>query len=160
MPHIFLLSLSLKKQGKVTGSVPTKSHGGTSRYPILTVYTGPALPWLSNSGSANGKKIVITKQTDSASPLLWSSCVNQHPFPTVKFEICRPGDGQSLGPAIGQVGLTNVIVKSIQTLVHSVKSPPGSAGPVHQITFGFQTASLDLGSSAAAWTREWTRADS
>ena len=75
MPHQFLMTLSFKQQGKVKGSVPSKPHAGTSRIPILTVYTGPVLPWLgSSSGSAQGgKTIVITKQVDSASPLFLSS---------------------------------------------------------------------------------------
>ena len=160
MPHRFLLTLSLNQQGKVKGSVSGKSHAGTSQSRILSVYTGPVLPWFApNGGSANdGKKIVITKQVDSASPLLLSALVNREIFTTVKFEIYGSGDGQNLGAAIGRVGLTNVVVRSIQPLGHHVKTPPQSA-PVHQITLGFQTASLDLGSSAADWTREWMSGD-
>jgi type VI protein secretion system component Hcp len=155
MPHQFLMTLSFKQQGKVTGSVPTKSHSGTSRSPILSVYTGPVLPWL----GPKGKQIVVTKQIDSASPLLWSSSMTKEVIPTIKIEIYGSGDGKTLGPAIGQVGLTNAVVRSVQTLGHHVKLPPTSAGPVHQITFGFQTATLELGSSASDWAREWTRGD-
>jgi hypothetical protein len=49
--------------------------------------------------------------------------------------------------------------RNIHTLGHHVKSPPQSGGTVHQITLGFHTASLDPGSSAAEWTREWTSGD-
>jgi type VI secretion system Hcp family effector len=161
MPHQFLMTLSFKQQGKVKGSVPTKSHAGTGRIPVLTVYTGPVLPWLSSSGGSakGGKTIVITKQVDSASPLLLSSLATQEVIASVKFEIHGPGDGKSFGAPIGQVGLTNVVVRNIHTVGHHVKSPPKGSGTVHQITFGFQTASLDLGSSSAEWTREWTSSD-
>jgi type VI protein secretion system component Hcp len=150
MPHQFLMTLSFKQQGKVTGSVPSKSHGGTSRIPILTVYTGPVLPWLGSSGGSakSGKTIVITKQVDSSSPLLWSALATREVIAAVKFEIHGPGDGKGFGRPIGQVGLTNVVVRNIHM-----------SGTVHHITLGFHTASLDLGSSAAEWTREWTSGD-
>jgi type VI secretion system Hcp family effector len=161
MPFQFLMTLSFKKQGKVAGSVPSKSHPGTSRIPILTVYTGPVLPWLGSSGGSakSGKTIVITKQVDSASPLLWSWLATQEVIASVKFEVHGPGDGKSFGSPIGQVGLTNVVVRNIHTVGHHVKSPPKGSGTAHQITFGYQTASLDLGSSAAEWAREWTSSD-
>jgi type VI protein secretion system component Hcp len=155
------MTLSFKQQGKVKGSVPTKSHSGTGRIPVLTVYTGPVLPWLSSSGGSakGGKTIVISKQVDSATPQLLSSLVTQEVIASVKFEIHGPGDGKSFRTPIGQVGLTNVVVRNIQTVGHHVKSPPKGSGTVHQITFGFQTASLDLGSSSAEWTHEWTSKD-
>jgi type VI secretion system Hcp family effector len=161
MPFQFLMTLSFTHQGKVTGSTPRKGHPGTGRIPILTVYTGPVLPWLGSSGGSakSGKQIVITKQVDSASPLLWSSLATQEVIASVKFEIYGPGDGKNLGAAIGQVGLTNVVVRNIHTVGHHVKSPPKGSGTLHQVTLGFQTASLDLGSSAAEWTREWTSSD-
>jgi|HubBroStandDraft_6_1064221.scaffolds.fasta_scaffold27709_4 type VI secretion system Hcp family effector len=161
MPHQFLMTLSFKQQGKVKGSVPSRPHTGTSRIPILTVYTGRVLPWLgSSSGSTHGgKTIVITKQVDSASPLFWSSLATQEVIASVKFVIHGPGDGKNFGPPIGQVGLTNVVVRNIHTVGHHVKSPPKGSGTMHQITLGYQTASLDLGSSSAEWTREWTSSD-
>jgi len=155
------MTLSFKQQGKVKGSIPSKSHAGTSRIPILTVYTGPLLPWLGSSGGSakGGKTIVITKQVDSASSALWSSLATQEVIASVKFEIHGPGDGKNLGTPIGQVGLTNVVVRNIHTVGHHVKSPPKGSGTVQQVTLGFQTASLDLGSSSAEWTREWTSSD-
>ncbi len=132
-----------------------------SQIPILTVYTGPVLPWLGSSGGSakSGKTIVITKQVDSASPVLWSALATQEVIASVKFEIHGPGNGKNLGAPIGQVGLTNVVVRNIHTVGHHVKSPPNGSGTVHQVTLGFQTASLDLGSTAAEWTREWTSSD-
>jgi type VI protein secretion system component Hcp len=133
----------------------------TSRIPVLTVYTGPVLPWLGSSGGSakGGKTIVITKQVDSASSALWSSLATQEVIASVKFEIHGPGDGKNLGTPIGQVGLTNVVVRNIHTVGPHVKSPPKGSGTMHQITLGYQTASLDLGSSSAEWTREWTSSD-
>jgi type VI protein secretion system component Hcp len=163
MPHRFLMTLTLHQQGKIKGSTTSKSHAGSGVYrtPVLTVYTGPVLPWFASTGGSakSGKTIVVTKQVDATSPVLWSSLATQGVIASVKFEIYGPGDGTSLGATIGKVGLTNVVIRNIRTLGHHVNTPPQAAGTVHQITFGFQTASLDLGASSAAWTREWTSGD-
>jgi hypothetical protein len=66
----------------------------TSRIPVLTVYTGPVLPWLGSSGGSakGGKTIVITKQVDSASPALWSNVVVRN-IHTVGHHVKAPPKG-------------------------------------------------------------------
>jgi type VI secretion system Hcp family effector len=100
MAHHFLLTMDLRTQGTIKGS--SKGSGGkkgdldySSGIECHGFQFGVEVPYDPQSGSATGKRqhspIVIRKEVDSASPLLWQALCTNEAFQMAKLQFYTSG---------------------------------------------------------------------
>ena len=121
-----------QKQGKIKG---TPKKGPFSDGIEITAFDfGLETPFDPQSGQPTGKRkhkpIVITREVDSASPLLWQALCTNESFVVAQLSFARP-DGTGKSSAFQTIELTNGTIRSI---THS----PNSGGKrLERITFDY-----------------------
>jgi type VI secretion system secreted protein Hcp len=96
MPSRFLLELDFKTQGKIKGS-STKNKGSLDYSAGIECHAfqyGVETPFDAQSGLPTGKRqhkpISISREVDSASPLLWHALCTNESFATATLSFVRP----------------------------------------------------------------------
>jgi type VI secretion system secreted protein Hcp len=142
MPSKFLLELEFKTQGKITGS-STKSKGSLDtsdgiechsfNYAVLSQRDAASgLP----SGKRTHKPIVIVREVDEASPLLWQALCTNEAFQTAHLSFAKPSGGGK--ETIHQtITLTNGTISKIEY------APPLLGKKRQAITFSYQELAVN-----------------
>jgi type VI secretion system secreted protein Hcp len=132
------MTLVGQKQGKIKGA-STKGKGGGKSSDVIEIIEfdfGLESPRDAASGLPTGKRqhkpIVIVREVDAASPLLWQALCTNEAFQLAELSFARPsGGGKS--SSIQKINLTNGIIRSI---THS----PNSGGKRRErITMEYDT---------------------
>ena len=132
----FLMSVTLKKQGQIKGQ-PAKSASGKD-LSCLSFEMACELPYiLQGQGQPKGKRghspVTITRETDSASPLLWQALATNEAIAFVGIDVIetRPSGGETL---VNRITLTNATIREIKPYVE----PGVTEGKnVHKIVFDY-----------------------
>jgi type VI secretion system secreted protein Hcp len=149
MAYQYLMNIQGKKQGTIKGpSHGNKSHGWT---PCLAFSYGVEEPLdPSKGGVLAGKRthkpVVITKEIDAASPLLYQMCLTSEALDEIVFEVFEStGKGRSQ-TIVERITLTNATITKFTTY---------SAGgkPVHKVSFGFENIVFDKSSYLGKWIK-------
>jgi type VI secretion system secreted protein Hcp len=142
MPNKFLLSLQLKTQGKIKGSI-TK-HKGTSddsdgiechgfNYEVISPRDAASgLP----SGKRTHKPIVIVREVDEPSPLLWQALCTNEGFQSATLSFFRPSAGGK-ETVYYTVTLTNGTISKIEY------APPFKGKKRQAITFQYEELAVN-----------------
>jgi type VI secretion system secreted protein Hcp len=124
------MSCKGQKQGAITGGVTVNQFPGQIKCDSMQFGMGHPV---SNSGITTGKQVarplVITKQTDQSSPLLFNACVNNENLTTVVISYVFEGDQHA---AIATTTLTNAFVQDIN---HEAQTDGSS---METVTFNYQ----------------------
>lgn len=119
MPSKFLLSLQLKTQGKIKGS-STKNTGSLDTSAGIECHSfefGVTSPRDAASGLPSGKRthkpIVITREVDSASPLLWQALCTNEGFQLATLSFVKPSTGGK-ETVYQRITLTNGTISKIE----------------------------------------------
>lgn len=125
------LTLKGQKQGQIKGSVTQKGREGSIA--VYAVNHEVLSPRDAGSGLATGKRqhkpIVITKEIDKASPLLFKALVTNETLTEAVLKFFAP---QANGTEANNytIKLTNAAIASIQTDMENNKFEPGTKLPV------------------------------
>jgi len=140
------LHLKGQKQGQIKGSVTQKGREGAIE---VNAFTHELVsPRDATSGLPSGRRIhkplVITKELDKSTPLLYNALVNNESLTQFELKCFTP----SMSGRIGAVGtetnhftirLTNANIASIKTVMHNNNIAESAALPIMQeITFTYQ----------------------
>jgi type VI secretion system secreted protein Hcp len=138
----FLMTLQLKTQGKITGS-STKHEGSLDtpegiechsfNYAVISPRDAASgLP----SGKRTHKPIVVTREVDEASPLLWQALCTNEGFEVAKLSFLEPsGSGKE---TIHQtITLTNGTISKIEY------APPLMGKKRQAITFSYEELAVN-----------------
>jgi type VI secretion system secreted protein Hcp len=136
-----------QKQGKLIGN--SKKASNSEKLAIIEFKFGLETPFEGGSGQPKGarkhKPIVIVREVDEASPLLWQALCTNESFEFAELSFARPGGGGKSGP-VQIVRLTNGIIRSI---THS----PNSGGKRReQITLEYDNLLVNGMSDVAVHT--------
>jgi len=127
------LTVTGQKQGKIKGSVTQKGREDTIM--VIAVSHEVVSPRDAASGLPTGKRqhkpIVLTKEIDKSTPLLYNALVNNENLPTFELIVLQPGP-KGTAPKAYTVRLVNANIASLKTLV-------GEDGKViEQVAFTYQ----------------------
>jgi type VI secretion system secreted protein Hcp len=119
MGKTFLMTMTLSKQGKIRGS-SIKTEGGLDYSKGLECHAfnyDVTAQFNSSSGQPTGKRqhqpVKITREVDSASPLLWSALCSNESFTTATLSFARPTTkGNSFKPP--KIELRNGFITGIR----------------------------------------------
>jgi len=142
MPSKFLLNLELKTQGKIKGS-STKNKGSSGTSLGLECHSfeyGIESPRDAASGLPSGKRthkpIVITREVDSASPLLWHALCTNEGFQLATLSFVRPSsNGKEV--VYQKITLTNGTISKIEF------AQPGNGKRLQAITFQYEELAVN-----------------
>lgn len=139
------LTLKGQKQGTINGSVTQKGRENTI---LVHAYSNQILsPRDAASGLPTGKRqhnpIVIVKDVDKSSPLLWNALVNNENLTTWELKFWSPALAEASGTGaetqIYTVRLTNANIASIRESMLDNQDPTNQKLPLRQeITFTYQ----------------------
>ena len=133
-------------QGKWAGWIPVTD----------ATYTDIAAPRDAQSGMASGKRMhkpfTITKEVDSASPLLMKAVASGQHFATIEVDYVR-GD-----QVIKKMVLTDVMVTAAHNNSAGQKSM-GSAHATEQIEFTFQKIEMTAADGKTMAADDWAKAN-
>jgi type VI secretion system secreted protein Hcp len=142
------LILKGQKQGEIKGSVTQKGREGSI---LVHAYSSDIVsPRDPASGLPTGKRehepIVIVKQVDQSSPLLWNALVNNENltqwelrFWSTALAATGPGAGVATEKQIYTLTLTNASIASIHEFMDDNQIPAQADLPLQQeITFTYQ----------------------
>ena len=140
MSQTAYLTLTGKKQGKITGGVTQKGREGS-----IAVYSynhSIVSPRDAASGLPTGKRqhrpILITKEIDKSTPLLFSALVNNETLTEVSIKFYAPLP-TGIEKQIYTIKLTNATISSIVQDMELNKTDPGIKLPVlEEINFTYQ----------------------
>lgn len=110
------------------GWIPLTSFSWGGRRAVRT-HTGGGYGMSATYSTAQLRDIVITRQTDSASPLLWNAMIKGSPG-TVKFHWLRPGSGGDPTTYL-EAEFENAIIVTIAT-------DSGGERPTESITISYE----------------------
>jgi type VI secretion system secreted protein Hcp len=143
MPAKFLLELEFKTQGKITGS-STKNKGSLDYSDGLECHSfnyAVISPRDAASGLPSGKRthkpIVITREVDEASPLLWQALCTNEAFQLAKLSFVEPSGGGGKETIHQTVTLTNGTISKIEY------APPLLGKKRQAITFSYQELAVN-----------------
>ena len=141
------LKLKGQKQGEIKGSVTQKGREGS-----ILVYAstqGIESPRDPASGIPTGKRmhkpVVITKEVDQASPLLWNALVNNENITTWELHFWAPQTANDRASAVGTevqyytLKLTNASISSIDFIMANNKDAElMKIAPYEKVSFTYQ----------------------
>jgi type VI secretion system secreted protein Hcp len=114
------------KQGQLKGESKLKSD--SKNKVVLSFEYGVQSPFDPNSGLPTGKRkhdpITITREVDSASPLLWQALCTNEALESVTFTFDKTGSGSS-GKRFRTIEVKNALISSI-------KQAPNTGGKRHE----------------------------
>jgi type VI secretion system secreted protein Hcp len=151
MAYQFYLELQFKSQGKVKGQSTTKGHSSTVskglqchafEYSVAAQYDAKA-------GQTPGKRthtpLVITREVDSASPLLFHACVTNEVLQSAKLSFVKPDSGGK-EVVFHTIELTNGTISKIgYASPHNGNRPQAATkgNRLQAITFVYEEIAVD-----------------
>lgn len=134
------LSLNAEKQGLVRGSVTQKGREG--KILVFACMHEIVCPRDPTSGRPTGKRmhkpIVITKELDRSSPLLFSILCNNENIPHWELQFWTP-NATGIEKQHFTIRLTNANISAIHSKMSNTKSPKLSRFPEYEeVSFTYQ----------------------
>ena len=116
---------------------------------------GVSSPRDAATGQASGKRIhkplIITKELDKSSPILFQALVTNEVLPEVNFQFTRAGsDGKEI--QYYTIKLTNATISEI----HQSDQGKNGARPYEQVSFVFQKIELDWSDPSVVAVDDWS----
>jgi type VI secretion system secreted protein Hcp len=147
----FSLLLNFQRQGKVNGP-------GNAGLDCLSFKSDSAATPNDPGGHTSGRRkhhpIVITREVDSSSPLLWQACVAGDVLTSAVLNFQKPGIGGSQS-SLQSIELIN------GTIIHIKNAPPVGGKACHNISLSFQDIKVNGAPCAdstgleAKWRGPW-----
>jgi type VI secretion system secreted protein Hcp len=151
MGYQYYASFKGSKQGTFHGN--GKDPRGKDWFLLESVHCGITAPWDVASGAVTGKRqhkpIVITREVDTTSPLLFHWCTNKESFSSIIIEIVA-AEGNGWEHTTHTITLTNALITAI--------APKGHQGKLaHDLTIDFDDATVTPGlpPPTLGWVRSW-----
>jgi type VI secretion system secreted protein Hcp len=149
MAYNFYLDLKGKTQGSIKGHSTKNGKGNSSSKGVVCHGFNYAIqtPHDAASGLPTGKRqhnsIVITKEVDSASPLIYHALATNETFPSAKLSFVRP-DSNGKEVVFKTVELTNATISKIGYAVPRQSGHRESTSSRSEsITFKFEELAVD-----------------
>jgi type VI secretion system secreted protein Hcp len=142
-----------QKSGNIQGGSQAKGHEGSIE--VLGFDYGVSSPRDAATGQASGKRIhkplIITKELDKSSPILFQALVTNEVLPEVNFQFTHAGaDGKEI--QYYTIKLTNATISEI----HQSDQGKNGARPYEQVSFVFQKIELDWNDPPVVAVDDWS----
>jgi type VI secretion system secreted protein Hcp len=136
------LTLKGQKQGSINGSVTQK---GRENSILVHSFNNEVIsPRDASSGSATGKRqhkpLVVLKEIDKSSPLLWNALVNNETLVNWQLKFWAPAAGGTAAEQqIYTITLTNASIASMREYMPDNLDPAQAKLPLlEEVTFAYQ----------------------
>ena len=156
MTNAYLI-LKGQKQGAINGSVTIKGREGSILvHRFVNEIVSPRDP---ATGQATGKRehkpIVILKEIDKSSPLLWSALVNNENLTMWQLTFWAPG-GTGVEQQIYRIELINASIASIRESMRDNELPANANLPLREeVTFTYQKITWTWMNPAETASDDW-----
>jgi len=135
MPIFLEFSSTTRSFGRGKGKVYGMSYGQTTVTPrnlnLSLLQMASDSSSSSSSGQTSGRRhhspIVIVKEVDSASPLLWQACCTNEVLQSADLNFARPTGNGGKEVVISRITLTNAVISKVQRYTPLVPKKPGSS---------------------------------